>query len=725
MKKKLVAMSALSLVLSMSVINQACAEDAPATPAAESGSAVSTSENAETAGGVTRKMLDEVSVTATREARSTREVPQAIAVVGKDKIEKKRMFNLKEALEGIPGVQAESKNGGSDVRLFIRGAGVKATYGIREIMVLRDGVPVTDPDSLTRLDFIDMQDIERVEVSKGPGNIYSTGSFGGAIQIISKSVFDKSGNVARIGVGEQGASTLHLRKSAMINDSNAIAVTTSLRKQENPWRTRNAMDSRQIGFKHGLLLDGGASLESELTFADSKMQLPGGMDLARFEEYLATGKQTSTSSQWKHSKRDSQVWSFNSKYEKEIGEWTIKPRVYANWWKHYHPVTGLINDTINWTRTIGTDLEGQAKHDLAGIPASLVAGLTLRQVGNNDSRQYQYRDVTTGFGGRITATLSDVEGALANQESYTDTVKGIFLQESLRPNDAWLIDAGMRFDQSSFSMTSNEISRFNYGTGTYVAGAGVTHTDKSYNLPSYKLGATFKATDVVNLYVSAGRSNQLPSNAEISSNPNLTLATSTNYEVGVKARAEEWYGNVSLYRNFLTNEIVSVNTGWATEFVNAGRTRKQGLELDGGYLVSDSIELGGQYNYSDYHYVTFSEPVGTVNTVRDGNQLPYIPQNRYGVFVGYKGNSGFSARMQANYSGEYFTDNANSLKYDGYQGVISASVAYEAGPHLFSLSAENLTNKYYAIEVQKSTQGTVTYTAASPRVIMLIYSYKL
>ena len=141
------------------------------------------------------------------------------------------------------------------MRLFIRGAGVKATYGIREIMVLRDGVPVTDPDSLTRLDFIDMQDIERVEVSKGPGNIYSTGSFGGAIQIISKSVFDKSGNVARVGVGEQGAKNLHLRYAGMINETNALALTTSFRKQDNPWRVRNVSDSKQVGLKHGLLLE--------------------------------------------------------------------------------------------------------------------------------------------------------------------------------------------------------------------------------------------------------------------------------------------------------------------------------------------------------------------------------------------------------------------------------------------------------------------------------------
>ncbi len=735
MNKKVVVAGALSLAFSTLLVKPGYAADtqtdAPAAPAAldeknapESGTADS-SKNEAKSGGTTRKLLDEVSVTATREARTTREVPQAITVVVKDQIEKKRMFNLKEALEGIPGVQAESKNGGSDVRLFIRGAGVKATYGIREIMVLRDGVPVTDPDSLTRLDFIDMQDIERVEVSKGPGNIYSTGSFGGAIQIISKSVFDKSGNVARVGVGEQGAKNVHLRYAGMINESNALAITTSIRKQDNPWRVRNVADSKQIGFKHGLLIDGGATLESELTYADSRMQLPGGTDLAGFNNYLTTGTQTTQSGIWRNSKRDSRVWSVNSKYEKEIGDWTFRPRVYANWWKHYHPVTGLINDTVDWTQTIGTDIEGQLKHTLGNMPASLVAGVTLRQVGNNDSRQYQYRDVTKDATGKILSTLSDVRGALANQESYKDTVKGVFLQESLRPTDRWLVDAGMRFDQSRFSMTTNEISKFDYATSRYVAGAGLFQTNKSYNLPSYKFGATFKALEAVNLYVSVGRSSQLPSNAEISANPNLTLATSTNYEVGMKARADEWFGNVALYSNDLNNEIVSVNTGGSQVFVNAGKTKKQGLELDGGFLVTRNVQLGAQFAYSNYHFVSFSEPVRGANAVRDGNQLPFIPKDKYGYFVAYKDGSGFSARMQASYSGAYYVDNANSQMYQGYNGVISASLAYETGRHLFNLSAENLTNKHYAIEVSKNTQNVVTYTPAAPRVIMISYSLKL
>ena len=87
----------------------------------------------------TNQTLDEVSVTATRAERGTKDVPVSITVIGAQRIENEKMFNIKDAIQGTPGVQINSKNGGYDSRLVIRGAGQKANYGVREIMVLRDG----------------------------------------------------------------------------------------------------------------------------------------------------------------------------------------------------------------------------------------------------------------------------------------------------------------------------------------------------------------------------------------------------------------------------------------------------------------------------------------------------------------------------------------------------------------------------------------------------------
>ncbi len=676
--------------------------------------------------------VDDVSVTATREERATADVPQAISVVGKEQIEAARMFNIKEALVGVPGVLIESKNGGYDARLIIRGAGLKANYGIREIMVIRDGVPMSDPDSFTRMDFIDTQDIERIEIAKGPGNLFSPGSAGGAIQILSKSVFDSSGNNLKLGIGEEGTRNTHLRYGGMVNDSHALAVTFSRREQRNYWREWNDFDTTQLGLKHGLMMDGGATLESEVSYSEANIQLPGGMNQALFDEYKRTGEQKTTSDAWKNSGRYSKIWFVNSRYERDMGDWSFRPRVYYNAWKHYHPVTGIINESGDWTQTVGTDIENIFKHQLGGNQASLVAGVTLKRTWNADVRKYQYRDVSTIKAGpqkgRITATLSDEKGTLAATQDQDNLLYGMFVQESLHLGDRVLVDAGFRYDRSRLEITQNEISAYNYSTGKYAAGVGISNTQKTFKLFAPKVGVSFKLTPTINLFASAAQADQVPSDSEVTSNPSLEAPRTRSYEMGIKGRHADWTFDASVYVSPVQNEIVTVRQpSGINEYMNAGKTDKQGAELSGSLRVFDRFQLGGSYAYSDYTFDKFSEPVRvgavTTNVDRAGKTLPYVPRHQYSLFAQYDHPSGFKARLQTNTWGEYWLDNANTQKYGGYDLVTSLMLGYGVGHHNVSLNVDNLTDKRYSVETKKDTSGVVSYTAASPRLVMLNYRY--
>ncbi|MDT3707553.1 MAG: TonB-dependent receptor [Thiobacillus sp.] len=665
--------------------------------------------------------LDEISITATREARASAEVPQAIAVVGKEALEDKRMFNLKEALQGVPGVLIDTKNGGSDARLIIRGAGLKAAYGIREVMVLRDGVPLSDPDSFTRLDFVDTQDIERIEVAKGPGNLFAAGSVGGAVQIFSRSVFDETANNLKLGVGTEGTQNAHLRYGKVFGDQ-ALAVTATHRNMDNDWRAWNEFDTTQASLKHGLVLEEG-TLESEISYAETDMQLPGSMNKTLYDQFVRSGEQTATSEAWKHSGRYSKVWFLNTKYEVEHGNFTFKPRLYYNTWYHYHPVTGIINESEDWVWNLGTDIEGQWRH--AG--GTLVGGVTVRQERTPDSRKYQYRDVTRGFGGRITATLSDAKGTLAEIDDATSLLTGVYLQESWRPTERWIVDLGMRYDVVDFTDDNNEIWKYDYSAGTYVAGAGVTHSDKTFYLPAPKIAATYRLTDALHLFGMVAEAGQIPSQSEFSSNPALEAPVSRNYEIGLKGRGKAWEFDASVYYNPIENEIVQQVNDGVTEYVNAGETDKKGLELAGRLELGRGWDIGGHYGYADYTYDEFSEPVRvsgvTSNMDRAGNHLPFVPRHQYGVFVGWKPAANWRVRLTSNTWGEYWLDNANTEKYEGWEWITSLSVAHEHKGHSLTLSADNLFDEHYAAEVKKDTAGKVSYTAATPRTLMLTYRY--
>ncbi|MDR1995611.1 TonB-dependent receptor [Azonexus sp.] len=665
--------------------------------------------------------LDEVSVTATRVERPTGDVPQAISVVGRETLADKKMFNVKEALQEMPGVLIDSKNGGSDARLIIRGAGLKATYGVREIMLLRDGVPLSDPDSFTRLDFVDTQDIERIEVAKGPGNLFAAGSVGGAIHIISKSVFDDTANNFKAGLGSYGARNLHLRYGGMVSDQQAIALTVSRREMENGWRSWNKFDTTQASLKHGIDLEKGGLLESEISYAESNVQLPGVIDQELFERFKSTGRQKQSSEPWQHSGRYSKVWFLNTRLEKEIGDITFKPRLYYNTWYHYHPITGAINETEKWVSNIGVDLETHWHHN----KGTLVAGVTARRERTPDSRKYEYADVIKSAG-RILATLSDRKGDLLQSSDAASLLTGVYIQESWRPGERWIIDLGMRYDVVDFDDTTMQYRKYDYATGSYKAGAGLIRTQKTFYLPAPKLAMSYRIAEGLNLFGMVARASQIPSFSELSDNPSLEAPISTNYEIGLKGRAHNWSFDTSVYFNPVEKEIVQQNNGGVTSYLNAGKTEKKGFEFSGRYVFDRNWDAGGYFSYTDYRYKEFTEPVRvgatTVNKDRSGNTLPFIPRSQYGLFAGWT-QGGWRARVSTNTWGSYWMDSANTERYGGWDWVTNLAASYQWRGHSLSINVDNLFNKRYAMEAKKDTAGKVTYSAAAPRALLFTYRY--
>ncbi len=681
---------------------------------------------AEDAGTAAATPLDPITVTATRSERYSREVTESIAVIDERRIEDAPMFNVTDALRGTPGVQIESMNGGYDARIFIRGAGLKANYGVRELMLLRDGVPVTDPDSFTRLDFLDTQDITRIEVVKGPGNIYATGSTGGVIHLISRSVFDHGGDQIKLGIGDYGARNLHAQIGRDIGTGQAVAVTLSYREKDNDWRPQNAFDTLNIALKHGLTLSDGAVIESELSYSDANLDLPGSMNQAQYDEYRRTGKQTGNNTPFDHSGRYSDTWYFNSRYQKPLGDALVfKPRVYGTYWQHDHPITGQIS-VVPRNLMLGTDLELAYRHVLLGA-SELVAGLTLRR-DDGDGRSYEYADVQTVAAGpqagRIIATRSNRKGALAEISEATNTVRGVFAQETVRPAAGWLIDLGVRFDHISITETSNEYSRYNFSSGKYETGAGAARLDESFATLNARLGANYALTDTLNLFAVIAQGEQVPFANELGDNPTLKPATARNVEAGIKGRAARWSFDVSVFQMKVEDEIIQVleeNTTDST-FQNAGRTDKFGVEVASSVELARGLWAGANYTYSDFVYEDFVEVISGTESDRAGNQLPQIPRHRYSVFTSYRHPLGVSVRLQSDCLGRYYVDNANSETFEGYDWITSLDLAYATGAHQIAAHAQNLFDERHAVRVTKSRE--LAYTPGAPRSLLVSYRYQ-
>lgn len=672
--------------------------------------------------------LDQMSVTATKIATPTKEISESIAVVDEKTIEDKNILNVQDAIQNIPGVIAQSSTNSPSPKLVIRGAGLKASYGVREIMIMKDGVPMTDPDSFTRFDFIDMQDVSSIEVQKGPGSINAVNSTGGVIQLITKSVFKDDKNSIKLGIGDDGQKNVNAKVRGKISDNDFTSFTFSKREIDNSWRDNNEFNTTQASLKYGHIFNDESTIENEISYTESNLNLPASMTKMEFTEFKKSGEQHDTSNAWQNSARNSKIASFNSKYEKEAGSVTYKPRVYFTHWEHYHPVTGMINDATD-NNIFGTDLEFDYMHKLFSQDANLVGGVTLKLDKSDDSKKYEYKDVQTSGTGRILKTLSNDKGTLSSTEDSSTFLYGSYLKESFKLTDKWGFDVSTRVDKLNFNINGNELRTYNYSTGKYGTGKGIYSLDNSFTLFSVKLGTSYALTDNTNVYASIAGANQAPTTSELETNSDLNKSESINYEVGLKTRTEKSDTDIAIFENIVKDEIIQTQQiGSNAVYDNAGETNKQGLEFNTSYDLTNNIKIGGAYTYSKFKFDTFNESVrnGAITTLvsRDGNYLPFIPENQYSVYAAYHLANGFKTRVTARTYGSYYMDNANTQKYEGYDLVTDFMIGYEMKAHNIQLNVNNLFDKYYAMEASKDTSGNETYKAASSRNTMLTYTYK-
>ncbi len=82
------------------------------------------------------------------------------------------------ALNTVPGVRMEERSPGS-YRLSIRGSLLRSPFGVRDVKVYYDEIPLTDAGGNTYLNAIDVNSVQGIEVLKGPdGSLFGANSGG-------------------------------------------------------------------------------------------------------------------------------------------------------------------------------------------------------------------------------------------------------------------------------------------------------------------------------------------------------------------------------------------------------------------------------------------------------------------------------------------------------------------------------------------------------------------
>ncbi len=83
-----------------------------------------------------------------------------------------------QSLNTLPGVRMEERSPGS-YRLNMRGSSLRSPFGVRNVKVYYNGLPLTDAGGNTYFNQLSFNNISSVEISKGPaGSMYGAGTGG-------------------------------------------------------------------------------------------------------------------------------------------------------------------------------------------------------------------------------------------------------------------------------------------------------------------------------------------------------------------------------------------------------------------------------------------------------------------------------------------------------------------------------------------------------------------
>src|SRR5688572_2103440 len=108
---------------------------------------------------------DAVVVTATRAPRPSLEIPASVDRLYADEIRAGRaQVNLSESLGRVPGIVVQNRqNYAQDLQISSRGFGSRATFGVRGIRLVADGIPATMPDGQGQASTFALGAAERIE----------------------------------------------------------------------------------------------------------------------------------------------------------------------------------------------------------------------------------------------------------------------------------------------------------------------------------------------------------------------------------------------------------------------------------------------------------------------------------------------------------------------------------------------------------------------------------
>jgi iron complex outermembrane receptor protein len=652
-------------------------------------------------------------VTVSRDVgRSVLDLPYAITSVRPDSQRPgQQHLAADQTLFGLPGVVVANRtNPSQDVRIAVRGFGSRSSFGVRSVRILRDGMPLTNADGQTPLDYLDLESVGRIEVIRGTAaSLYGNAS-GGVIDIRSA---DAPTDPFAAQIRATGGTNETSRFTGVIGGtfSNGTYEANVGHTSTNNYREYSALRLTN-GYARTTFTSGGTDFEVQAMGLDEPTaQNPGALTRAQADSapWMADPSQVRK----KARKEVSMLQMGLSARHALMGSGELFAQIYGGGRSLYNPLTFAIVkvERGQW----GGGARATAPFKLFGLDNRGSIGVDVQGVSDHRFNWANCNGVATPTDS--CTDLSNEQGARSLDQQEKVSSVGPYLRDELTFAERYTLSAGIRADYVKFEVDDNfPVSADNPDDSG----------DRTLHAWSPMVGLVAKITPVHSVYANVSRAFETPTTTELGNqangsggfNPDLQPQISTTYEVGLKGIVlSRVQYDVAGFDTEVRDELIpfEVPDGEGRTFYrNAGRTRRQGIEAE---LITDveAFTLTASYTYSHFRFTEYL--ADSANYA--GNTIPGIPVHQIQASATYHYRTLF-ATVEGLGKSAQFVDDQNSAKASGY-GIMNLRVG---GTALFgrpwlapSFGLQNVFDKHYVGSVAINAAAGKFYETSPGRTV--------
>ena len=604
--------------------------------------------------------LNEVRVTGFAGNRTKKETAGSIALItGKD-INRGSGVSFQAALNAVPGVRMDQSTL-SEARISIRGNGVRSSFGIRNIKIYLNDIPVTEADGTTRIEALDVNSIGRAEVIKGPASsIYGAGT-GGVINFqLQRSPYQEQSLEA---VGLAGSYGLHKLAMTYRNGGDKINSYVSYGWQEyDGYRDRSNDSRRFLSGNFQLFPDKKRIITLLLNRTTQNSQIPGALTA---DQVAVNPEQANASNLDKQAGRY-QTWTrigLGQQYQIN-DQFSNSTSVFTYSYDLNHPLPYAY--LRNFYQSYGGRSRFSYNPGFSVLPTQFIIGGEFNE-GLTKGTQY--------------VNNKGAEGAITANIDYRNTLYSLFYQSETKLDDKTLLTFGISYNSLKYDV-SNYILPAQSGIKRF----------KPQATPRVAISHNFAEALTLHASVSSGFSP--PSSSEVknvdgSINPLLQAEKGINYEINAKGNVpgSRLSYDLAVFKMDMKGELIgqSVQQG-ITIYNNAGKTTHDGAELALSWQILRpednnqvlSLRPFVALTYSDFKFKNYKilNANNEVTANFDGNELTGVSPWVFNGGIDFETQYGIYIYMNYYFNDKMPLNDGNTAYNPSYQ-LLNSKIGYK------------------------------------------------